>query len=71
MLTKTELIEFAENLMQAENTPSATKASLLRTILEIKGLIGSKATGSSVDEDSVGSDLTAEQLKEQIALLEA
>lgn len=68
-MSKTELITFAEELMKSDDTPPAVKSSLLRTVLEIRGLVGSKADKSSADEDTVGSELTAEQLRERITEL--
>ena len=70
MMTTNDMIKFGEELMQDKETPASTQAALYRTLLELRGFIGAKATKSLAGEEMDGTERTAAQIRQEIAALE-
>lgn len=69
MLSLAEMIKIGEDMLQDDEVPHATRASLYRTLLELRGFIGAKAT-RSVDGDTDGHEKSEDELQAEIDALE-
>lgn len=68
MLNDSELIALAEELFKDKTTPASTRASLFRTLSEIRGLVGKSATTSRRSaDDAAGNERTAEDIRAELA----
>lgn len=67
MMNDNELMDYTERLMLDDETPPATKATLLRTLLELKGYLGQRANRGMTDVDESGVGRSAADIKRDIA----
>ena len=72
MLNDIDLIAAAEQIYLDKNTPASTRASLFRTLAEIRGLVGKSASSNRRSaDDTAGNERTAADIKAELADLRA